>query len=101
MAACKPLETSAFKPRLKVLSSRFLASKAIAAAGIPCTPINSLPEMLAEPQTGAIGILRKVPGLERDVRLIALPEQFDGERPPIRRRAPKIGEHTKEVLGEV
>jgi crotonobetainyl-CoA:carnitine CoA-transferase CaiB-like acyl-CoA transferase len=75
--------------------------KAIAAAGIPCTPINSLPEMLAEAQTEAIGILQKVPGLERDVRLIALPVQFDGERPPIRRRAPKIGEHTKDVLGEV
>ena len=73
--------------------------KAIAAAGIPCTPINSLPEMLAEPQTEAIGMLQPVPGLERDVRLIALPLQFDGQRPPIRRRAPRIGEHTKEVLG--
>jgi crotonobetainyl-CoA:carnitine CoA-transferase CaiB-like acyl-CoA transferase len=74
--------------------------KAFAAAGIPCSPINSLPEMLAEPQTAALGILQPVPGLERDVRLIALPVQFDGQRPPIRRRAPRLGEHTKEILGE-
>ncbi len=74
--------------------------KVISAAGIPCTPINSLPEMLAEPQTEAIGMLQAVPNLERDVRLIALPVQFDGKRPPIRNRAPKIGEHTKEVFGE-
>jgi crotonobetainyl-CoA:carnitine CoA-transferase CaiB-like acyl-CoA transferase len=72
----------------------------IAAAGIPCTPINSLPEMLAEPQTEAVGMLQAVPNLERDIRLIALPVQFDGQRPTIRNRAPKMGEHTKEVFGE-
>jgi hypothetical protein len=36
-----------------------------------------------------------VPGLERDVRLIALPVQFDGQRPAIRAR--QLGEHTREV----
>lgn len=74
--------------------------EAIAAAGIPCTPINSLPEMLAEPQTDAIGMLQAVPNLERDIRLVALPVEFDGKRPPIRNRAPRIGEHTKEVFGQ-
>ena len=46
---------------------------AIAAAGVPCSAINTLPEMLAEPQTEAIGMLQTVPNLERDIRLIALP----------------------------
>jgi crotonobetainyl-CoA:carnitine CoA-transferase CaiB-like acyl-CoA transferase len=86
--------------RILRTKSRSYWLKAIAAAGIPCTPINSLPEMLAEPQTEAIGMLQAVPNLERDIRLIALPVQFDGKRPPIRNRAPKIGEHTKEVFGE-
>jgi crotonobetainyl-CoA:carnitine CoA-transferase CaiB-like acyl-CoA transferase len=70
------------------------------AAGVPCAPINTLPEMLAEPQTAATGLLQDVPGLERDVKLIGLPLRFDGERPPIRYRAPKHGEHTDEILGK-
>jgi crotonobetainyl-CoA:carnitine CoA-transferase CaiB-like acyl-CoA transferase len=74
--------------------------KVLTAAGLPCTPINALPEMLAEPQAQAIGILQSVPELDRDVKLISLPVQFDGRRPPIRRRAPTLGEHTKEVFGE-
>jgi crotonobetainyl-CoA:carnitine CoA-transferase CaiB-like acyl-CoA transferase len=71
---------------------------AFAASGIPCTAINSLPEMLAEPQIEATGMFQTVPNLTRNVRLIALPLQLDGKRPPIRNRAPNKGEHTKEVL---
>jgi crotonobetainyl-CoA:carnitine CoA-transferase CaiB-like acyl-CoA transferase len=68
------------------------------AAGVPCAPVNTLPEMLAEPQTEAVGMLQPVPGL--DLRLMGLPLMLDGARPPIRRRAPRLGEHTREVLGD-
>jgi crotonobetainyl-CoA:carnitine CoA-transferase CaiB-like acyl-CoA transferase len=68
------------------------------AAGVPCAPINTLTEMLAEPQTEAVGMLMQVPGL--DLRLIGLPVMLDGKRPPISRRAPKLGEHTGEVFGD-
>ena len=68
------------------------------AAGVPCAPVNTLPEMLAEPQTEAVGMLQRVPGL--DLRLMGLPLMLDGARPPIRRRAPRLGEHTREVLGD-
>ena len=67
-------------------------------AGVPCAPVNTLPEALAEPQTEAVGMLQPVPGL--DLRLMGLPLMLDGTRPPIRRRAPHLGEHTREVLGE-
>jgi crotonobetainyl-CoA:carnitine CoA-transferase CaiB-like acyl-CoA transferase len=67
------------------------------AAGVPCGPINSLPEVVLQPQTAAIGIIQDVPG--EDLRLISLPLSFDGERPPIRRAPPKIGEHNDEILG--
>ena len=68
------------------------------AAGVPCAPINTLTEMLAEPQTEAVGMLMQVPGL--DLRLMGLPIMLDGERPPISRRAPKLGEHTREIFGD-
>jgi crotonobetainyl-CoA:carnitine CoA-transferase CaiB-like acyl-CoA transferase len=68
------------------------------AAGVPCAPVNTLPEALAEPQTEAVGMLMQVPGL--DLRLMGLPIMLDGARPPIRRRAPKLGEHTGEVFGD-
>jgi crotonobetainyl-CoA:carnitine CoA-transferase CaiB-like acyl-CoA transferase len=68
------------------------------AAGVPCAPVNSLPEMLAEPQTEAVAMLQRVPGL--DLRLMGLPVKLDGERPPISRRSPRLGEHTREVLDD-
>ena len=68
------------------------------AAGVPCAPVNTLIEVLALPQTEAVGMLMKVP--ELDLRLMGLPIMLDGLRPPVSRRAPKLGEHTAEVFGE-
>jgi crotonobetainyl-CoA:carnitine CoA-transferase CaiB-like acyl-CoA transferase len=65
---------------------------------VPCAPINTLPEVLAEQQTEAVGMLMPVPGL--DIRLMGLPIKYEGERPPVVRRAPKLGEHTDEVFGK-
>ena len=67
-------------------------------AGVPCAPVNTLPEVLAEPQTEAVGMLMQVPGLA--LRLVGLPIMLDGERPPISRRPPQLGEHTDEVFGK-
>jgi crotonobetainyl-CoA:carnitine CoA-transferase CaiB-like acyl-CoA transferase len=68
------------------------------AAGVPCAPINTLPEVLAEGQTEAVGMLMQVPGL--DFRLMGLPVKYEGKRPKVTRRAPKLGEHTDEVFGK-
>ncbi len=67
------------------------------AAGVPCAPINSLSEAVAQPQTDALGMIQPVPG--DDLPLVGLPLSFNGVRPPIRRAPPKIGEHNGEVLG--
>ena len=64
--------------------------------GVPCAPVNTLNEMLADPQTGAIGMIQKAP--EHGLELMALPISFDGVRPPLRRRAPTVGEHNREVF---
>jgi crotonobetainyl-CoA:carnitine CoA-transferase CaiB-like acyl-CoA transferase len=65
-------------------------------AGIPCAPILTIPEVLAQPQTQALNIFREQPGLE--VALMQLPMSFDGVRAAFTQRAPQVGEHTDEVL---
>lgn len=65
------------------------------AAGVPCAPILSIPEVLAQPQTEAMDILREVPGL--DVKMLSLPFSFDGERVAFNKKAPSLGEHNEEI----
>jgi crotonobetainyl-CoA:carnitine CoA-transferase CaiB-like acyl-CoA transferase len=67
------------------------------AAGVPCAPIQDLAHVVTEPQTAALGMIEPVPGA--DIDLIGLPISFDRERPPMRRRAPFLGEHNAEILG--
>ena len=68
------------------------------AAGVPCAPIHSLPEIVEHPQTKAIQMLQPVPGAD-NLELVALPLNFDGEKPKIRRAPPKLGEHNAEIRG--
>jgi len=60
------------------------------AAGVPVSPIHTLPEALAQPQVQALGMLQKVPG--EDFTLTSLPLTLDGERPRIRHGAPRLGQ---------
>ncbi len=71
-------------------------------AGVPCAPILTLDRVATEPQTEASGILvsAKHPRLP-DYRAVGLPIRWDGERPPVARVPPLLGEHTAEVLGEL
>jgi len=61
------------------------------AAGIPCAPVNDLAQMLAHPQTEALGLVQDVPGTR--MRFLGLPLSFDGVRPAPRSAPPKLGEH--------
>ncbi len=71
-------------------------------AGVPSAPINTLDRIVAEAQTEASGMLVSVkhPRLP-DYRALGLPIRWDGERPPITRVPPLLGEHTAEVLAEL
>jgi crotonobetainyl-CoA:carnitine CoA-transferase CaiB-like acyl-CoA transferase len=65
------------------------------AQDIPCSPINDLRGVAAEPQTEAMGIFQEPPGL--GLKLVGLPISLDGERPAATSRAPGIGQHNAEL----
>ncbi|MCG8690741.1 MAG: CoA transferase, partial [Minwuiales bacterium] len=67
----------------------------LTAVGVPCAPVHSMADVMDLPQTAATGMIQPVPGL--DHRVMGLPIMFDGERPRIRSRAPKLGEHNAET----
>jgi len=72
---------------------------ALEAAGIPCAPIQNFSQVLADPQTQALGIFQTIPDI--DLRVVSLPLSFDTERPQVRCRAPEIGEHTDEYFPDL
>ena len=66
--------------------------------GIPNAPILHMGEVLAHPQTEALGIVQKDPAID-DMRLVGLPMKFDGERPPYRRTPPALGQDNDDIFG--
>jgi crotonobetainyl-CoA:carnitine CoA-transferase CaiB-like acyl-CoA transferase len=64
------------------------------------SPLATPMEVLADPQVEANGYYPRHPEHPR-ARLAAGPVQIDGRQTEIRRRAPRTGEHTEEVLREV
>jgi crotonobetainyl-CoA:carnitine CoA-transferase CaiB-like acyl-CoA transferase len=61
------------------------------AIGVPCAPIHDLKQVTEQAQTEALEIFQEIPGV--DLKLVGLPVSFDGARPPVRHRAPELGEH--------
>jgi crotonobetainyl-CoA:carnitine CoA-transferase CaiB-like acyl-CoA transferase len=77
------------------LSARFEA------IGLPFAPILRPEQLFDDPHLNASGGLLPVSLPDgRKARLPALPIALDGERPGLRRDAPKLGEHGREVLTE-
>jgi crotonobetainyl-CoA:carnitine CoA-transferase CaiB-like acyl-CoA transferase len=71
--------------------------EALEAAGVPCSPVNDIGELVASEQFAAMDMTQALPG--SGVRVVGLPISFDGERPRSARGAPGPGEHTAEILG--
>ena len=58
-------------------------------AGVPNAPTQDIGEVLQHPQTLASGMVQN--NGDGGIDLIGLPLKFDGERPPLRNRAPALG----------
>ncbi len=74
---------------------------ALEKAGVPCAPVNDIGELAATEQFAASELMQELPrrpGEAAAAKVVGLPICFDHERPRSTRSAPKLGEHTDEVL---
>jgi crotonobetainyl-CoA:carnitine CoA-transferase CaiB-like acyl-CoA transferase len=65
------------------------------AAGIPNGPMQTVDQVVADPQTAALGMIQQLAATEGSpgpLSLVGLPLSFDGARPPFAKPAPALGE---------
>jgi crotonobetainyl-CoA:carnitine CoA-transferase CaiB-like acyl-CoA transferase len=70
------------------------------AAGIPNAPIRGIDQVVADPQTAALGIIQERPEAAPGTApsLVGLPLALDGVRPPFAKAAPRLGEDNAAIL---
>jgi crotonobetainyl-CoA:carnitine CoA-transferase CaiB-like acyl-CoA transferase len=75
--------------------------KLLEEAGVPATPVNTVDQVMNDPQTAAAGLIQRVahPKLG-DIPVVSTPLTFSRMRAGVRTPAPLQGEHTDEVLAE-
>lgn len=72
----------------------------LAQADVPHAPVLSVEEVMKDPQVRHLAAIMTWPHpAGGEVAAVAPPWRVDGERPAAARRAPRLGEHTGEVLG--
>ena len=75
--------------------------EALERADIPVQRMNSLADVVADPHLAATGFFRTVEHpTEGRIRSMAVPSEWSESAPTYRRHAPRLGEHTREVLRE-
>jgi crotonobetainyl-CoA:carnitine CoA-transferase CaiB-like acyl-CoA transferase len=74
----------------------------LGAASIPCSPIQTIADLVSDPQFLAVEMLANLPHpLIPGLRVVDLPMTQDGRRPEHRLAPPQIGEQTAEILREL
>ena len=71
-------------------------------AGVPCSPIRAVDQVVTDSQTEAVGILRPVahPTIP-DYTDVGIPVTWNGARPDTHRVPPRLGSDTREILREI
>jgi succinate---hydroxymethylglutarate CoA-transferase len=90
-----------------LLQERFAAEKRdhwlteLRARGVPCGPVNTIGEILADPHLEATGLVREleVP-LAGPTPTVVFPARIEGLGPRLDRPAPVLGHDTEEVLAQ-
>jgi crotonobetainyl-CoA:carnitine CoA-transferase CaiB-like acyl-CoA transferase len=75
--------------------------KLLEEAGVPATPVNTVDQVMNDPQMAARGLIERVmhPRLG-EIPVVGTPLKFSRMRPGVRSPAPLQGQHTDEVLAE-
>src|SRR5262244_770973 len=70
-------------------------------ADVPATPVNTVDQVMSDPQTVERGIIQRVqhPKLG-EIPVVGTPIKFSRMTPGVRRPAPLRGEHTEQILAE-
>jgi crotonobetainyl-CoA:carnitine CoA-transferase CaiB-like acyl-CoA transferase len=95
----------AFKARIEAAMAKRSVNEwveRLVGVGIAAGPIYEFDQVFEDAQVRHMGMVRDVdqPGLG-SVRMLGFPFAVGGARPAVRRPAPKLGEHTREVLEEL
>jgi crotonobetainyl-CoA:carnitine CoA-transferase CaiB-like acyl-CoA transferase len=75
----------------------------LAAAGVPAGPINTVPEVFADPQVKHRGVVRHLPAPYAkggSIPAMACPIVMDGARLVADSPSPRLGEHSQDVLND-
>lgn len=96
-AAAKPRVLAAVSERLRRMPTRHWVDR-LESHGVPCAPVNRVDQALEDPHALARGMLVQEHGPYGDYRRVAGP--LPKLRPEMLRPAPRLGEHTDEVLRE-
>ncbi|MGL4728067.1 MAG: CaiB/BaiF CoA transferase family protein [Bosea sp. (in: a-proteobacteria)] len=75
----------------------------LAKAGVPAGPINTIPEVFADPQVIHRGVVRQMPAPHAKggvIPAMGCPIVMNGQRLTVDRPSPRLGEHQAEVLAD-
>ena len=102
--ATNPARVANREELVEVLQKRFAERTAdewverIREAGVPIGPVNTLADVFSDEHVLSSGILQTVEHPAAGVlEMLAPPVLVEGERPPIRRPPPTLGQHTEEL----
>lgn len=72
---------------------------ALGPAGVPCGPINTVPQILADPQVAHLGLIAHLPHpMTDDLRVIGPPYRLSETPAAARTAPPLLGEHSEAIL---
>jgi crotonobetainyl-CoA:carnitine CoA-transferase CaiB-like acyl-CoA transferase len=75
--------------------------KTLEEADVPATPVNTVDQVMNDPQTAERGIVQRVQHAKLgEIPVVGTPLHFSRMSPGVRRAAPLRGQHTDEILAE-